>query len=401
MRHIIIPLPPSFVKSYFEKFFIFFVADAGLIFYPCYAIIYTEQIQRVALRRRKEGNMQRSSGKTHAARLLLLSILHLVTDALSAALVFGRLYPAYGNSAALIFLLYNLTAFVLQAPLGLLADVYKRPAVLISASGALLLLAVLASGAPISSVLLLGLGNALLHVTGGRCVAVESAGDIGSLGIFVSTGAVGLFLGQQFADRPWFSFLLLILFAAVALCLVLIPAARPTIENTPPQSIKKAPLLLLAVAAVVLIRAFVGKIATPDFALTARLALLLSLSTALGKALGGILCKRLGHVAVIVATMTLAMILQVLGDGIPTLYFLGVLAFNCSMPITLYYANRLMRGHEGFAFGALAALLIPGYLLALYVPPAAKAPLTALLTFASLFLLLFSSRALKQPRKEP
>ena len=345
--------------------------------------------------------MRIPQNKARVARLGLFSLLHLVTDALSAALVFGRLYPAYGNGAVLIFLAYNLTAFVLQAPFGLLADAYKRPGILLAASGVLLLLAVVFSPVAALSVLLLGLGNALLHVTGGRCVTIESSNDIGSLGIFVSTGAVGLFLGQQLAARPWLPPLLLAVFAVSVLCLLLPPAPALPIETAEPKAPRSAPLLLLSVAAVVVIRAFVGKIATPDFTLTAHLGLLLSLATALGKAFGGILCKHLGHRPVIVATMTLALLLQVTCNGIPALYLFGVLAFNCSMPITLYYANRLLRGHEGFAFGALAALLIPGYLLALYVPPRATAVLTALLTAASLCLLLYSAYALKPSRKGP
>ena len=33
------------------------------------------------------------------------------------------------------------------------------------------------------------------------------------------------------------------------------------------------------------------------------------------------------------------------------------------MPVTLYWANTLLRGKEGLAFGLLAAALVPGYLL--------------------------------------
>ena len=34
------------------------------------------------------------------------------------------------------------------------------------------------------------------------------------------------------------------------------------------------------------------------------------------------------------------------------------------MPITLYFANKILKGKEGLAFGILAAALIPGYLIA-------------------------------------
>ena len=43
----------------------------------------------------------------------------------------------------------------------------------------------------------------------------------------------------------------------------------------------------------------------------------------------------------------------------------GLFAINCTMPITLYLANVVLKGKEGLAFGLLAAALIPGYLLAM------------------------------------
>jgi len=42
----------------------------------------------------------------------------------------------------------------------------------------------------------------------------------------------------------------------------------------------------------------------------------------------------------------------------------GLWLVNCTMPITLYWANAVMRDREGLAFGLLAAALMPGYLLA-------------------------------------
>jgi hypothetical protein len=44
---------------------------------------------------------------------------------------------------------------------------------------------------------------------------------------------------------------------------------------------------------------------------------------------------------------------------------LGLLAVNLTMPVTLYFANVVLKGHEGLAFGLLAAALVPSYLLLL------------------------------------
>ena len=45
----------------------------------------------------------------------------------------------------------------------------------------------------------------------------------------------------------------------------------------------------------------------------------------------------------------------------------GIFLMNTTMPVTLYLANDVLPGREGLAFGLLAAALIPGYLLAVYL----------------------------------
>ena len=44
----------------------------------------------------------------------------------------------------------------------------------------------------------------------------------------------------------------------------------------------------------------------------------------------------------------------------------GIFAINCTMAVTLWLANVVLKGREGLAFGLLAAALIPGWLLAIY-----------------------------------
>ncbi|MDE7162075.1 MAG: hypothetical protein K2N65_04870, partial [Anaeroplasmataceae bacterium] len=53
----------------------------------------------------------------------------------------------------------------------------------------------------------------------------------------------------------------------------------------------------------------------------------------------------------------------------PYVICIGICFFNFSMPITLYYANCLLKKKEGLAFGLLAAVLMPGYLLGMLEYP--------------------------------
>ena len=120
-------------------------------------------------------------------------------------------------------LLYNFCASALQAPLGLLADRLGHGRVF-AMTGCLLIAATpLLSGAPVALSVLAGVGNALFHIGGGRDVLCESEGRAGRLGVFVSPGAFGLFLGQLLRDSLpvlWLVPLLMILcaLAVAAFC---------------------------------------------------------------------------------------------------------------------------------------------------------------------------------------
>jgi hypothetical protein len=93
-----------------------------------------------------------------------------------------------------------------------------------------------------------------------------------------------------------------------------------------------------------------------------------------------------GHSLLVVVCLTL-------GAGNTILFILGLFAFNFSMPITLYLANILLKGKEGFAFGSLAAILAPGYFLAMSFSYSLPMRIfIALLCLASMILIIIISR---------
>lgn len=329
-------------------------------------------------------------------KLALLSLMHFATDGLCAYLVFAKLYPDNPAFAVLIFFGYNILAFVTQSPIGLLIDKFNRPKLFLSISVAAMLLGYLASSVWYLSVFLIGISNSLFHVAGGKYVTDKSGNDISHLGIFVSTGAVGLVLGQRylsFAPMPYIFFALLI--APLVLMLISRDSEDRTYheEYSSPDGSLYA---LLAVMAVVMIRSFVGKVAAPDFTLSGHLFLLISLATALGKAMGGICSKFFGIKITTYASMVVAALCMTLGTASIPWFILGVFAFNFTMPITLYYANILLKGHEGFAFGTLAAALTPGFFIALaftYTP--IMRICTAVLCLVSMIVILIVLKRIK------
>ena len=145
--------------------------------------------------------------------------LHFLVDGLCACCLFLLADGTTGFGLLAVFLLYNVLAFLTQPLTGMLADRIYQPGLLLQGSVALLAFGVasasfLTSHFLLITSLLLGLGNSLFHVWGGRQVAVATGNDIRALGVFVSTGAFGLAVGMVL--HSWW-----LLYALLALIVVL------------------------------------------------------------------------------------------------------------------------------------------------------------------------------------
>ena len=146
------------------------------------------------------------------ATILLCSVLHLLVDGLCVCCLYLIASSFSAMHLVGIFLTYNILAFLTQPLTGLWADSMKHRHWMLLASVLLLTVAVLATSIVISFRLstvgmmvvpiLLGMGNSLFHVWGGKQVAVTTGNDMRALGAFVSTGAFGLALGIVFFSWP-------------------------------------------------------------------------------------------------------------------------------------------------------------------------------------------------------
>ena len=129
---------------------------------------------------------------TKTPLLALYSLVHFWVDLSCALLAFRSLSAS--PDFALCLLLYNFCAFALQMPLGLLADRLDRNGAVAAAGCALVALAY-AVPLPLAAAVTAGVGNALFHLGGGIDTLNTGLDRSAALGIFVSPGAVGLFLG--------------------------------------------------------------------------------------------------------------------------------------------------------------------------------------------------------------
>ena len=350
------------------------------------------------------------------ARLIgLCSVQHFLVDGLCVCCLFllarayGDCLAAYGDRLGMeAVLMYSVLAFVSQPLTGMMADGMKARHRLLVVSSLLLTLAVAVAsliallmtealkvmeGAMGEWLLmlvavLLGAGNSLFHVWGGKQTVVCMGNDMRALGVFVSTGALGLSVG--FVCCSWV-LLYALLLAVVALAIVYLRSEECGVwseecgmwseecgvrseecgvrSEVAPRSLSP----LSAWTAVVLLmlfvayRSFTGEVFSRGITKSQTLILVIGAVSMLGKMAGGWIAHRVGillSMAVVLAGVGLCLLFR--GDSVAVL-LMGIFLMNCTMPVTLFLANDVLPGREGLAFGLLAAALIPGYLLAVYL----------------------------------
>ena len=206
-----------------------------------------------------------------------------------------------------------------------------------------------------------GLGNGMFHVGAGLEV-LNSSDKAASLGLFVSPGAVGLYIGTVLAPF-WirYSWVLPLGMLLMGLLLLSLNKWGCSSRNAPLSLTKDGSvyLSLLCLFLVVVLRSLLsgeafstGQVSIPGIVPV--------LCLASGKAAGGFLGDRIGlrRTAVLSLGATALLLLMPWAYG----SLLALFLFNMTMPLTLYEAARLLPGAKGAAFGLLTCALFIGVL---------------------------------------
>ena len=354
------------------------------------------------------------SGMSKNSQLVgMTTMMHFLMDGMCMCCLFllatayGDYWGAYGDRLILgAILTYNVLAFMSQPLTGQMADRMTQRHWLLLASALLLTVAVAMASLPVKAEWLLilvavglGAGNSLFHVWGGKQTVVKMGNDMRVLGVFVSTGALGLAVGAVFGSWVLLYGLLLVYMAlAVAyvrwdeaddtggqaaddtggqapLCSVncaqdgASPRVSQSGDSSRVSSMTPVTIWTLVVALMLFVgyRSFAGEMFSQGITKSQSLILTIGAVAMLGKMAGGWIARYVGilkSLMVILAGVALCFLFR--GRFVWVL-LLGIFLMNCTMPITLYLANLLLPKREGLAFGLLAAALIPGWLLATYL----------------------------------
>ena len=290
---------------------------------------------------------------------IIYSIAHFLVDLSCVILISNLVRNNMGDTAnvAIAILIYDLVAFALQLPIGIIADKLNKNA-LIACIGCLLVAISYAffKNGYIAAVVT-GLGNALFHVGGGIDVLNISNKKAALSGIFVSTGAMGVFLGMQsytYGFNMYFIPILLMLFMATIL-FILYTKIKDKVSNEEMiiPNLSKAEIFVIACLIIpILMQNQIGLIST--------------FAVIFGKMFGGIIGDRIGYKRISIISLGLSSILFLFGFDNMVCGLLAMLFFNMTMPITLTALSNILNNNKGMAFGMLTLALVIGALPAFF-----------------------------------
>ena len=293
----------------------------------------------------------------------ILTVLHFLVDASSVTVL------AVGGFSVQRLIAYNVLAFALQLPLGIVSDRFPwitRSSFFISG---ILLLSGLLTGAlvPTSSfaLVLVCVGNAVFHLSAGRHVLETEGFRAGPVGLFISTGAVGLACGMLGAEE-FPRIFMPCLSAALATAYVLAFCIRS--RFIPGSSVKsfsfswKSMLCLLPLCIVIIWRSWAGLFAHAMVSgEAAALAIAAAVVTLLGKIAGGYIGDRVGHLLLTCVSVVGSLVLVAMPIAFSHVLWLIVLfvAQLATGPV-IHLLRRNMGDAPGTAFGFNSASLLVG-----------------------------------------
>lgn len=303
-------------------------------------------------------------------KLGIYSFAHMLVDFSCAFLMFFTLRST--DYFAVFVLIYNFCAFAMQMPLGILADRWNHNGI-VAALGCGIIAVAYFMTAPVCISIAAGLGNALFHLGGGIDTMNASVKKATALGIFVSPGAFGLYVGTLLGNRDNMASLLwvvpiVLLFIGILILTICRVADRGFLTTNERFSLEMPikPFWIMPLFIVVVLRSYMGMNQQFSWKGTWHWEWILIFALVFGKIAGGILMDCVGAKKAVFYTLLLSGIFYLFSSSLPLSGVLAVFLFNMTMPITLWYMGRLLTGAKGFAFGILTFGLFLGYVPAAF-----------------------------------
>lgn len=309
----------------------------------------------------------------------IYALTHFAVDLGCAFAVFSAM-----DCGELGYLLYNFFAFAMQMPLGVLADRLGHGR-WFAAVGCVLTAAVCCVPQfGVFGAAVLGLGNGLFHVGGGVEIMSLSGSRAAPLGVFVSPGALGLFIGTLLGKAGFPAWPVVTVLLALAVIPVFLRQPAPPKEETR-KTLEHIWFPAAALFLVVVLRSYAGMAGSFQWKVDLWAWVAVG-AVVLGKAAGGFSADRFGARLSAFASLGAATVLFLLSQ-LPLPGILALFFFNITMPITLWALAQAMPERKGFSFGLLTFALFLGFLPSYFGAPSVSGLMLAAVCIVSGLLL--------------
>lgn len=298
--------------------------------------------------------------------VFIYSLVHFIVDLACAVLVKKIVTPNTENEILLFIavVLYNFFAFAIQYPIGIIADKINKNGIIALLGCLLVALAYAFSNVALIACIIAGIGNAMYHIGSGIDVLNISDKKASLSGIYVSTGALGIFLGASPNMTIFNGYIMVVLLVISAIIIkVLYDKIKDKVINeemTIPLINKTEKLIITCLMITVIIRSYMGFIIAFEWKNDFSLAIIATMAVIFGKMLGGIIGDKIGFLKISILSLLISSIGFIFAFDNWIIGCISILFFNMTMPITLTALANLFPNNKGMAFGMLTFALFLG-----------------------------------------
>lgn len=287
---------------------------------------------------------------------ILYFIVHLMVEICSFYVLTSYIQSEF---VWILMLIYDFLAFVPQGFFGFLRDrgIRINFAFIGTMMTSLALVMMTLSLDPFLVILVLSVGNSIVHVQGAELTLRQSKGQMTPAALFVAGGSFGVITGKLLccsgAAAPIMLGFNLLTFIPIIIAQSLSSGDETeNLEHYNFANKKLSPFIIIALATfVVAVRAYMGYGIPTSWNKTVIQNIILYSSMGLGKTLGGVLIDKIGIRKTALISTVGALPFLLCGSELMTVSLIGVTFFSMTMAVTLALIVSVMKKYPGVAFG--------------------------------------------------
>ena len=298
---------------------------------------------------------------------ILYFIIHFIIEITSFYIVSSYIDT---NLVWILALMYDFFAFVPQGIFGYLKDkgIKTNFTIIGMILSTLSLILLYFNLNAILVILVLSIGNCMIHIQGAETTLRTSNGQMAPSAIFVSGGSFGVITGKILAmynvPIPFVIIINLLMLIPIAICnkyVYLIDDKNLEKYNFSNKNINSKVIITLAVF-VVIVRAYMGYGIPTTWNKTLIQTILLYCSMGIGKAMGGILIDSIGIKKTALLSTIGSLPFLLFGNNVMAISLIGIMMFSMTMAVTLGLIVLEIKKYPGVAFGFTTVGLFLGSL---------------------------------------